>query len=50
MSFDAFCREHGVSAKERDDLAWHLAQHRARTTYEMLRPTAQALVADRKRP
>lgn len=44
MTFNGFCKRHNVNPAERDALAFHLASLRARRTYEMLRPSAQALV------
>lgn len=35
-NFDNFCRAARVTADEREKLAWHLAQHRARRTYDAL--------------
>jgi hypothetical protein len=40
-SFDELCRSARVTPAERKELAWHLAQHRARKTYD-------ALVVDRE--
>lgn len=38
MTFDAFCSTNRVTNRERDDLAWRLAQIRARNLYLLLRP------------
>ena len=38
MTFDAFCRRNDCTYDERDKLAYHLAQMRARRLYERLRP------------
>lgn len=35
-SFDEFCRGARTTPAEREKLAWHLAQHRARKTYDAL--------------
>lgn len=37
MLFARFCRVHGVTRAERDELAWHLAMIRARSLYKLLR-------------
>lgn len=38
MTFALFCRAQRTTYAEKDALAWHLAQMRARRIYERLRP------------
>ena len=38
ITFDELCRREKATYAERDKLAWYLAQMRARTLYERLRP------------
>lgn len=41
MSFNELCEQFHVNPIERDALAWHLATHRARRTYDALRTPHQ---------
>lgn len=36
-SFNDLCEQLRVTPQEREGLAWHLAMHRAKRTYEKLR-------------
>jgi len=38
MTFDQFCRRNKCTYAEKDALAWHLSQIRARHLYKQLRP------------
>lgn len=41
MTFSDFTRRHCCTNDEKDALAWHLAQLRARQIYQALRPSPQ---------